>query len=113
RHDIHRRTMLAGGLASSLLLVGCGPSARPSSTSNEVSFTFWGPSFYQDFTAQMVEAFRKAAPDVDVALQPSEWDGYWDKLATQVAGGTPPDVINMDGKFIAEYSGRGVLADLE
>lgn len=73
RHGIHRRTMLAGSLASSLLLAGCGPSARPTSTSNEVSFTFWGPSFYQEFTAQMVEAFRKAAPDVDVALQPSEW----------------------------------------
>jgi multiple sugar transport system substrate-binding protein len=113
RHGIHRRTMLAGGLASSLLLADCGPSARSSSTSNEVSFTFWGPSFYQEFTAQMVEAFNKAQPDVDVALQPSEWDGYWDKLATQVAGGTPADVINMDGKFIAEYSGRGVLADLE
>lgn len=53
-HGIHRRTMLAGGLASSLLLAGCGPSARPASTSNEVSFTFWGPSFYQEFTAEMV-----------------------------------------------------------
>ncbi|MGO1568977.1 MAG: ABC transporter substrate-binding protein [Brachybacterium sp.] len=109
----HRRTMLAGGLASSLLLAACGPSAGGSSTSNAVSFSFWGPSFYQEFTAEMVEAFNAAEPDVEVSLQPSEWDGYWDKLATQVAGGTPPDVINMDGKYIAEYSGRDVLADLE
>lgn len=113
QRGFHRRTVLAGGLASSLLLAACGPSAGGASTSNEVSFTFWGPSFYQEFTAEMVEAFHAAKPEVEVALQPSEWDGYWDRLATQVAGGTPPDVINMDGKFIAEYSGRGVLADLE
>lgn len=108
-----RRTVLAGGLASSLLLAACGPSASQAETSNAVSFTFWGPAFYQDFTAQMVEAFSAQAPEAEVSLQPSEWDGYWDKLATQVAGGTPPDVINMDGKYIAEYGGRGVLADLE
>lgn len=108
-----RRTVLAGGLASSMLLAGCGPSTRSAETSNEVSFMFWGPAFYQDFTADMVDAFSEEQPGVDVSLQPSEWDGYWDKLATQVAGGTPPDVINMDGKYIAEYSGRGVLADLE
>lgn len=108
-----RRTVLAGGLASTMLLAACGPSARSSETSNEVSFMFWGPAFYQDFTADMVDAFAEEKPEVEVSLQPSEWDGYWDKLATQVAGGTPPDVINMDGKYIAEYSGRGVLADLE
>ncbi|MFC7375637.1 ABC transporter substrate-binding protein [Brachybacterium sp. GCM10030267] len=78
-----------------------------------MSFVFWGPGFYQEFTAEMVDAFREANPDIEVELQPSEWDGYWDKLATQVAGGDVPDVINMDGKYIAEYAGRGVLADLE
>ncbi|MGY5764270.1 ABC transporter substrate-binding protein [Brachybacterium sp. DNPG3] len=112
-----RRTLLTAGMvgsvAGSLLLAGCGPSARTAETSNEVSFTFWGPTFYQDFTAEMVDAFLAANSEITVDLQPSEWDGYWDRLATQVAGGTPPDVINMDGKYIAEYSGRGVLADLE
>lgn len=61
----------------------------------------------------MVDAYRSEHADAEVTLTPSEWDGYWDKLATQVAGGTPPDVINMDGKYLAEYTGRGILADLE
>ncbi|WP_114854420.1 ABC transporter substrate-binding protein [Brachybacterium sp. YJGR34] len=113
RRDTTRRTLLAGSLASSMMLAACGPSARDDETSTAVSFMFWGPAFYQEFTAEMVEAFTDKQPEVEVSLQPSEWDGYWDKLATQVAGGTPPDVINMDGKYIAEYSGRGVLADLE
>ena len=108
-----RRTVFGAGLTSSLLLAACGPSTPSASTAQELSFTFWGPAFYQEFTADMVDAFLATDPGFEVSLQPSEWDGYWDKLATQVAGGTPPDVINMDGKYIAEYSGRGVLADLE
>ena len=116
RHGLggpRRRALLAGGLASSLLLAACGPSVRSASTSNEVVLTFWGPTFYQDFTGEMVDAYRAEHADAEVTLTPSEWDGYWDKLATQVAGGTPPDVINMDGKYLAEYTGRGILADLE
>lgn len=107
-----RRTVLVGGLAASLALAGCGPSAGGSGEDG-LSFMFWGPTFYQDFTAEMVDAFTAENPEVKVTLEPSEWDGYWDKLATRVAGGSTPDVINMDGKYIAEYSGRGVLADLE
>lgn len=113
RHLFGRRTVFGMGLTSSLLLASCGPSARSASTSQDLSFAFWGPAFYQEFTAEMVEAFAATDPGFEVSVEPSEWSDYWDKMATQVAGGTPADVINMDGKYIAEYSGRGVLADLE
>ncbi|EWS81591.1 sugar-binding protein [Brachybacterium phenoliresistens] len=115
---VARRTLLAGGIGGLIapaLLSACGPSAGggAGTPGGGVSFTFWGPDFYQQFTTKMVDAFTAAHPEVPVSLQPAEWGGYWDKLAISVAGGTTPDVINMDGKYIAEYSGRGVLADLE
>jgi len=59
----------------------------------------------------MVDAFTSSS-GTQVAVEPAEWSSYWDKLATQVAAGDEPDVINMDGKYLAEYAGRGVLADL-
>lgn len=117
--DVARRTLLAGGIGGLLaptLLSACGPSAGGGAGTpggGGIAFTFWGPDFYQQFTTTMVDAFTAAHPEVPVSLQPAEWSGYWDKLAISVAGGTTPDVINMDGKYIAEYSGRGVLADLE
>ncbi|HLV54829.1 MAG TPA: extracellular solute-binding protein [Actinotalea caeni] len=79
----------------------------------QIRFTFWGPAFYQEFTGEMVDAFTEAHPEIQVSLEPSEWGGYWDRLATQVAANDEPDVINMDGKYLAEYAGRGMLADLE
>ena len=85
RHLLGRRTVFGVGLASSLLLASCGPSAKSASTSQDLSFAFWGPAFYQEFTAEMVEAFAATDPGFEVSVQPSEWSGYWDKMATQVA----------------------------
>ncbi len=112
-----RRSLLlsSAGLASLPLLNACGgKAASPSGSAGSatLAFTFWGPAFYQNFTKQMVDLFTKKNPDITVTSQPSEWNGYWDKLATMVAGKHAPDVINMDGKYLADYGGRGVLADL-
>lgn len=108
-----RRSLLAGLAALGLVtaLPGCGPGSQ--SAEGPLRFTFWGPDFYQQFTRQMVEGFTAAHPDTPVSTEPAEWSGYWDRLATQVAANDEPDVINMDGKYLAEYAGRGALADLE
>ena len=45
--------------------------------------------------------------------QPGEFTSYWDKLATQTAGGTAPDIIQMDMAYIAEYGTRNALLDLK
>ena len=47
-----------------------------------------------------------------IAGQPGEFSSYWDKLATQTAGGTAPDIIQMDMNYISEYGNRGALLDL-
>jgi len=127
RTTINRRTLLtaAGGLGLTGVLAACsrggtgtggGGSAGGASgdgADENIRFTFWGPTFYQEITGEMVDAFREANPSISVELEPGEWGGYWDRLATQVAASDEPDVINMDGKYLAEYAGRGVLADLE
>ena len=101
---------LAAGLGG---FAGCSSGSSGSSGSTgPLRFTFWGPNFYQQFTKEMVDAFTSSS-GVPVSVEPAEWSGYWDKLATQTAANDSPDVINMDGKYLAEYAGRGALADLE
>jgi multiple sugar transport system substrate-binding protein len=60
----------------------------------------------------MIEAYTKANPDVKISAQPGEFASYWDKLATQTAGGTAPDIIQMDMNYISEYGSRNALLDL-
>lgn len=115
---IARRTLFGSlaAVAAGSALAGCsGGAAKPAQQTAgpaTLAFTYWGPDFYQRYTQQMIDAFMAENPDIKVAPQPSEWSGYWDKLATMVAGNNAPDVLNMDGKYLAEYAGRGVLADL-
>ncbi|MFD1050228.1 ABC transporter substrate-binding protein, partial [Kibdelosporangium lantanae] len=40
------------------------------------------------------------------------YSAYWEKLATQTAGGNAPDVITMDTRYLSEYGSRHVLLDL-
>jgi multiple sugar transport system substrate-binding protein len=110
-----RRSLLGGLAALGLVaaLPGCAPGGSQPAADEPLRFTFWGPDFYQQFTRQMVDGFTGAHPDIPVSLEPAEWSGYWDRLATQAAANDEPDVINMDGKYLAEYAGRGMLADLE
>ena len=60
----------------------------------------------------MIAAYMAANPDVKISAQPGEFSSYWDKLATQTAGGTAPDIIQMDMNYISEYGSRGALLDL-
>jgi multiple sugar transport system substrate-binding protein len=64
-------------------------------------------------TEAMIAAYTKAHPDVKIEGQPGEFGSYWDKLATQTAGGTAPDIIQMDMNYISEYGNRGALLDLK
>ena len=77
-----------------------------------LALTFWGNPTRNKNTQAEIEAYMKANPDMKIAAQPGEFSSYWDKLATQTAGGTAPDIIQMDMAYISEYGNRGALLDL-
>ncbi len=78
----------------------------------DLTFAWWGNPVRNKNTTTAIDAYMKANPGVKISPQPGEWASYWDKLATQVAGNTSPDVIQMDMAYISEYGNRGALLDL-
>jgi multiple sugar transport system substrate-binding protein len=123
---LNRRQFLigAGGLAAAATtmgLAGCAPGSRGGSGSQggggeggttELSLAWWGNPTRNKNTEEMIAAYMAANPNVKISGQPGDFSGYWDKLATQTAGGTAPDIIQMDMAYIAEYGTRGALLDL-
>lgn len=113
-----RRTTLALPLALASLasLAACGPNAAESgggsSGSSSLRFAWWGNATRDELTRAALDAYEDVAPDLTISAEPGDWSGYWDKLATQVAGGDCPDVIQMDEGYLAEYSSREILVDL-
>jgi multiple sugar transport system substrate-binding protein len=77
-----------------------------------IEYAIWGdPAELQSQTA-IVDDFRAANPSITVNVTVSDWDAYWEKLLTGIAGGAAPDVFAMDGPIGPDYEKRDVLLDL-
>jgi multiple sugar transport system substrate-binding protein len=61
---------------------------------------------------QMIATFESANPGVTVEITSLPWGQAFEKVATMVAGGDIPDVIEMPDTWVAQYGGSGQLVDL-
>jgi multiple sugar transport system substrate-binding protein len=123
---LNRRQFLigAGGLAAAATTMGlsaCAPGSSGGSGSQggggeggktNLALAWWGNPTRNKNTQAMIDAYMKANPNVTTTGQPGEFGSYWDKLATQTAGGQAPDIIQMDMNYISEYGTRNALLDL-
>lgn len=112
---ISRRSALAGGsgLAALLALSGCG-SGGGTGAGGEASLRFgwWGNDVRLTLTEEALRLFESRNEGVTVLGESGNFDNYFDRLATQVAGKDAPDVFQMNEWNLREYADRGALLDL-
>lgn len=111
RRDVIR---LGGGLAAGL---GASqfPSLRPVSAQETpvlLRLAWWGSAERHERTYEAMTLFEELYPGVTVTSEVASFDGHFDKLAVQTAGGEAPDVFQMSGQYILDYANRGALLDL-
>ncbi|TLM72360.1 ABC transporter substrate-binding protein [Pseudarthrobacter sp. NamB4] len=110
---------IAGATAAlAIVLSGCGsnPEAGKVGTVEDpvsIRFAWWGNDSRAKTTLDVIKDFEAANPTIKVQGENTEFSSYWDKMATQIAGGTTPDVFAMSGAYPSEYASRGVLLDLD
>jgi multiple sugar transport system substrate-binding protein len=97
---------------AALLLSACG-SQPAAQVPAEITFTMWGAPEELAVWQAVVDDFHKANPDITVKVDVSDWDSYWTKLNTLIAGGTPPDVFAMDAPLFLDWQSRGALLNLQ
>lgn len=101
----------------SLILTACSGGKTTSTTAPgakaEITFSMWGAPEELTVWNQIVTDFEAANPNIKVNVEVSDWDSYWNKLKTQLAGGTPPDVFAMDAPLFLDYQSRDVLLNLQ
>lgn len=72
---------------------------------------WWGSQARHDATLKVIEMFQEKYPHIKISPEYMGNDGYFDKLATQIAGGNPPDLMQLGNNY-PDYVAKDALMDL-
>src|SRR5690606_10872867 len=131
------RFLLGGLVALAVLIAGCSngntqtegssPSAAPASpeqsadapsaspeAKKDVSlrFSWWGGDVRHEATLAAIEAYKKIAPHVTIEAEYQGFDGYEQKVKTQLASSTAPDIMQLDSPWLPELTKSDFFLDL-
>ncbi|GAB2871709.1 ABC transporter substrate-binding protein [Streptomyces deserti] len=118
-HHISRRTLFrtASGLAAAGALGGtlsaCGGGTGAGTKTDKLTMTWWGSDDRHAAYKKALAYFQKQNPRIKIQETYQGYDGYFDKFNTQIAGGSAPDLVQMDTALVAQYARKGVIAPLD
>jgi multiple sugar transport system substrate-binding protein len=101
-----------GLLATAACGGGSGSSDDPDAKVT-LRFAWWGSADRAATTQKALALFHDKNPNITVKTSYSAFKPYFEKLATETAGGNAPDVFQMDRAYLREYADRHVLAELD
>lgn len=79
----------------------------------EIRFSWWGGDSRHGATLKAIEAFQAKYPNIKVEPEYGAWDGWTEKVATQLTGGTAPDLMQVNWNWLYQFSSDGSkFADL-
>lgn len=73
---------------------------------------WWGGQERHDRTLEVIEMYEEQNPHIRIEAEYSGFDGYFDKLNTQLAAGNAPDVIQFGGN-LNDFVNRDVILPLD
>ncbi len=82
-------------------IFGAGRSEKAAATDEQITlrFSWWGGETRHNAYQDMLDLFMERNPNIRVEAEFSGWDGYIDRLRTQMAANNQPDV------FVAGHDG--------
>ncbi len=103
---MRRRTLMASAAAATL--------ARPAlaQTSKKLTFLSWNIVDQAELFKTWFADFRKLHPGVEIEWLDKKGPDLPPFYQTQLAAGTPPDVVDLQGGIGVEYAAQGALLDL-
>lgn len=113
----------AGGSGTSTTSTGGGSGSGSSGNAGsgqttdkqtvELRVAWWGGQARHDMQNSLMDKFEELYPHIKVKREFTDFAGYWDRLATQTAGGNAPDVITFHPTYLSDYAKRGALMPLD
>lgn len=121
-----RRGLLGmGAVGAAIGLVGCSSSGTPTPASSStgapaltdatkaLTVALWGDAVRAKLYQSAIDLYKTKNPDTALTLQYADLTAYLERLATQAAASSLPDVFFMRDTHISRYGSSGVLLNLE
>lgn len=106
-----------------VLLAGCssGTNGNGNNSGNggggdkavTLRFSWWGGQERHEATLAAIEAYKAVAPNVTIEAEYQGFDGYEQKVKTQLAGGTSADIMQLDVPWMNELSRSDSFLELK
>lgn len=93
--------------------VSAGNTNGGTGESVTLKFSWWGNQNRHDYTQKILDKYTELHPNITFEAMPSGWDGYFDKLSTQAASGSMPDIVQMDYLYITTYAKNNSITDMQ
>ncbi len=96
-------------LLAALVLVGCGGAKEPAAATGpvELRISWWGGDSRHTATLNAIKLFQEQNPNITVKGEYAGYSGFQEKLTTQIAGGTAPDVMQLNWNWVVSFSPDG------
>lgn len=100
-------------IAVALLVAGCASTPKEEEKVTIKFLNYSSNGGQEETLAKMVEAFNVANPNITVEVETLGYADYFTQLATRVAGGTAPDVFELNIENFRAYADKGAIAKLD
>ncbi len=134
----HLPTLLSGLVVLSVVITACAPAAtptpvtipqtvvvketvvatpspEPAEPAEPVTITYFtfsaAPDHLKDLD-EMIQLFEQSHPGIKIKVETAPFGDYFTKLQTLIAGGTAPDVFELNYENFVSFAAKGVLLDL-
>ncbi|MCC7449202.1 MAG: sugar ABC transporter substrate-binding protein [Anaerolineae bacterium] len=96
------------------IVLALGAAAKPTAAQNKILLrlqTGDGGAGLQPHN-DLLAAFESANPDIQVQLEPINFGDYYARLKTQIAAGSPPDIVQIGDDAVPDFVSNGAMVDL-
>lgn len=120
---MRKQSAWIGVIAAAMLVLmavapafGAGEQEPAAEEQITLRFSWWGGETRHNAYLDMLDLFMERNPNIRVEAEFSGWDGYIDRLRTQMAANNQPDVFvaGHEGQWaVLPWSGRADLSELD
>ena len=77
-----------------------------------IRFSWWGGDDRHEATLKAIELWNQNHPDINIIPEYGGWDGWTEKISSQINGGTAPDVMQINYDWLVSFSAGDKFYDL-